>query len=168
MEIERKFLVRDIPSGLDQCPHMEIEQGYLCTSPTLRIRRMGDAYILTVKETKPQAVSLARAPIVNREEEFALSAEAYSALKSKCEGLFISKTRYRIDLRRQMSDGLYSGLTAELDVFHGVHEGLLLVEVEFPDVRSAQAFVPPAWFGDDVSQDPRYRNSSLSKITIKS
>ena len=48
--------------------------------------------------------------------------------------------------------------------FHGVHEGLRLVEVEFPSVEAADAFVAPAWFGDDVSGDPRYRNSYLASI----
>ena len=65
----------------------------------------------------------------------------------------VMKTRCRIPL------GNY---TAELDIFHGAHEGLLLVEVEFPSVEAANAFVPPAWFGDDVSGDPRYRNSYLA------
>ena len=50
MEIERKYLVRSLPNNIDQYEHFEVEQAYLCTSPTLRIRRMGDAYILTVKE----------------------------------------------------------------------------------------------------------------------
>ena len=50
MEIERKYLVAKLPDNLEQYEHLEIEQAYLCTSPTLRIRRMGDSYILTVKE----------------------------------------------------------------------------------------------------------------------
>ena len=50
MEIERKYLVAKLPDNLEQFSHIEIEQAYLCTSPTLRIRRMGDSYILTVKE----------------------------------------------------------------------------------------------------------------------
>jgi CYTH domain-containing protein len=53
---------------------------------------------------------------------------------------------------------------AELDLFHGVHEGLRLVEVEFPSAEAANAFVPPAWFGEDVSSDPRYRNSYLASL----
>ncbi len=149
MEIERKYLVRELPAGLDSYPHVEIEQGYLCTSPTLRIRRMGDAYILTVKE-KQRNVSSA---IVNREEEFALTADKYALLKSKCDGIMVCKTRYRIPV------GEY---TAELDVFHGAHNGLLLVEVEFPSTEAADAFNPPDWFGSDVSADPRYRNSWLA------
>ena len=149
MEIERKYLVASLPSNLDSYPHVKIEQGYLCTSPTLRIRRMGDFFVLTVKEKVRSATSA----IVNREEEFALSEEKYILLKSKCDGNMVMKTRYRIPL------GNY---TAELDIFHGAHEGLLLVEVEFPSVEAANAFVPPAWFGDDVSGDPRYRNSYLA------
>ena len=151
MEIERKYLVASLPEGLESFPHTEIEQCYLCTSPTLRIRRMGDDYILTVKEH----CTTGSTAIHNREEEFVLSREKYQALRAKCEGIPVSKTRYRVPL-----DG---GFTAELDIFHGVHEGLQLVEVEFPDTASADSFVPPTWFGNDVSLDPRYRNSYLSQ-----
>ncbi len=165
MEIERKYLVKTLPDNLDAYPHVEIEQGYLCTSPTLRIRRAGDAYILTVKEKVRASVPApdsgdasegrrAVAAIHNREEEFRLAADRYAHLRGKCDGNLVHKTRYKIPL-----DG---GLTAELDLFHGAHQGLLLVEVEFPDTASADAFVPPAWFGTDVSQDPRYRNSWLA------
>lgn len=150
MEIERKYLVGSLPENLDAFPHVEIEQGYLCTSPTLRIRRMGDSFILTVKEKMHSLTSA----IVNREEEFFLSSESYARLRGKCEGIMVEKTRYRIPV------GKY---TAELDIFHGRHEGLLLVEVEFPSVEAANAFTPPAWFGQDVSNDPRYRNSWLAR-----
>lgn len=151
MEIERKYLVRELPGDLDSYPHTEIEQGYLCTSPTLRIRRMGDVFILTVKEH----LAGTSTAIQNREEEFTMSRNSYERLKTKCDGNLVSKTRYRIPL----ADG---GLTAELDIFHGAHEGLRLVEVEFSSVEAADAFIPPSWFGEDVSTDPRYRNSWLA------
>lgn len=151
MEIERKYLVNNLPDNLDQNPHVEIEQGYLCTSPTLRIRKMGDVYWLTVKEK----VRTDSSAIHNREEEFRLSAEAYNRLKTKCEGYMVCKTRYRIPL---------GGLTAELDIFHGRHEGLQLVEVEFPSSVVADTFTPPSWFGTDVSTRPEYRNSFLSQV----
>ena len=79
MEIERKYLVRQLPADLEQYEHFEIEQAYLCTSPTLRIRKMGDAYILTVKE-KLSSVSSA---IHHREEEFALSEQAFQPLRTE-------------------------------------------------------------------------------------
>ena len=149
MEIERKYLVNELPANLDAYPHVEIEQGYLCTTPTLRIRRMGVFFILTVKEKVRNASSA----IVNREEEFALTEESYNHLRAKCEGSLVCKTRYRIPV------GEY---TAELDIFHGDHEGLRLVEVEFPSVEAADSFNPPIWFGPDVSTDPHYRNSYLA------
>lgn len=150
MEIERKYLVDSIPANLANYESVEIEQGYLCTSPTLRIRRMGDSFILTVKEHLVTSSSA----IHNREEEFALSADAYIRLKNKCEGRMVCKTRYKIPL--------VDGLIAELDIFHAEHDGLRLVEVEFPNTAVADAFVPPSWFGLDVSSDPHYRNSYLA------
>lgn len=149
MEIERKYLVAALPDNIDSYPHVEIEQGYLCTSPTVRIRRMGDAHILTIKE-KVHSESSA---IVNREEEFSLSASAFDRLKGKCEGRMVVKTRYRIPL---------DNYTAELDLFHGYHEGMRLVEVEFPSEQVADTFIPPKWFGKDVSGNPRYRNSYMA------
>ena len=152
MEIERKYLVASLPEYLDSYPHVEIEQCYLCTSPTVRVRRMGDVHILTVKENLSKGRE--GEAIHNREEEFLLSAESYKRLKAKCEGRPVLKTRYKIPLN--------GGLIAELDVFHGVHKGLLLVEVEFPDTASSDRFIPPDWFGEDVSADHRYRNSWLA------
>lgn len=151
MEIERKFLVAKLPENLDQYPHVDIEQGYLCTSPTLRIRKMGDVYWLTVKEK----VRTGSSAIHNREEEFRLTEDLYNHLKTKCDGQLVIKTRYRIPL---------NGLTAELDIFHGRHEGLQLVEVEFSSTEAADSFVVPSWFGEDVSTRPEYRNSFLSQV----
>ena len=113
---------------------------------------MGDVFILTVKEH----LAGASTAIQNREEEFALSCDKYERLKTKCDGNLVSKTRYRIPLA--------DGLTAELDLFHGVHDGLRIVEVEFPSVEAADRFKPPVWFGEDVSADPRYRNSYLASL----
>lgn len=160
MEIERKYLVAHLPADFDQYRHLEIEQAYLCTSPTLRIRRMGDSYILTVKER----IILNSTAIHNREEEFTLKPESYRRLLAKCDSGHVAKTRYYIDLCQQTGNNAYQGLTAELDIFHGRHEGLLLVEVEFPNTESANTFLPPDWFGDDVSSDPCYRNSFLASM----
>ena len=160
MEIERKYLIAKLPDHLEQYEHLEIEQAYLCTSPTLRIRRMGDSYILTVKER----IMLNSTAIHNREEEFQLSEESCNRLLAKCDIGHVAKTRYRIDLSKQTGNASYTGLTAELDVFHGRHEGLLLVEVEFPNTESANSFTPPDWFGEDVSSDPCFRNSFLASM----
>ena len=49
MEIERKYLIKQLPENLTSFEHHLIEQGYLCTEPVVRIRRQDDDYILTYK-----------------------------------------------------------------------------------------------------------------------
>ena len=46
MEIERKYLIEkeQLPKNLSDYPFHRIEQGYLCTSPVVRIRRQDDEY----------------------------------------------------------------------------------------------------------------------------
>lgn len=40
MEIERKYLVNEIPFDLEQLEKKKIAQGYLNTSPVVRIRQV--------------------------------------------------------------------------------------------------------------------------------
>ncbi|WP_230398329.1 CYTH domain-containing protein [Novisyntrophococcus fermenticellae] len=146
MEIERKFLVSGLPDGLDQFYHYEIEQGYLCTEPVVRIRRQGDAYFLTYKS---------KGFLVREEYNLPLTREAYEHMRPKADGLIISKTRYVLPIE--------SELKIELDIFHAPYETLRLAEVEFPDEDTARQFIPPAWFGEDVTFSEAYQNSTLSK-----
>ena len=146
MEIERKYLVQTLPDPLDSYPSHCIEQGYLCTTPVVRIRRQDEEYWLTYKS---------KGLMVREEYNLPLTREAYEHLKTKVDGILISKTRYLIPLD--------SGLTAELDLFHDDYEGLLLAEVEFPTEEAANAFCPPDWFGEDVTFSSTYHNSTLSQ-----
>ena len=85
--------------------------------------------------------------------------QAFSGLYEKREGIAIDKIRYRIP------DG--QGYTIELDVFKGVYEGFVMAEVEFPDIESADAYCPPEWFGEEVTMDKRFHNSTLSTNTME-
>ncbi len=144
MEIERKFLVRKLPEHLpDYRMHM-IEQAYLNTDPVVRVRREDEDYYMTYK---------GRGLIAREEYNLPLNAAAYAHLKAKADGNVITKRRYLIPL---------DGLTAELDIFEGVFEGLCVVEVEFESLAQAEAFIPPAWFGRDVSEERTFQNSVLS------
>ena len=49
MEIERKYLLDQLPENLTSYPCKKIEQGYLSTEPVVRIRRSDDEYYLTYK-----------------------------------------------------------------------------------------------------------------------
>jgi CYTH domain-containing protein len=153
MEIEKKFLLRRVPD-LEEYPVKHIEQGYLCTDPVVRIRKSNDRYILTYKAPRTDEQSDGGDVRVNREVEVPLNRRGYEHLREKVDGHLIQKSRYIIPLE--------DGHTAELDVFHGVLQGLIFVEVEFASVLEADGFVPPEWFGDNVSSDYRYSNSFLS------
>ncbi len=149
-EIERKFLVKKLPNNLRDYPHKDFIQGYLCTSPVVRVRREGDEYVLTYKEGS----SLCRS-----EYNLPLNKNAFEHLLKKCGGNIIHKTRYFIPLNSKKS------LVAELDIFKQRFDGLILVEVEFASIKDAHSFTPPSWFGKDVSNDKNYYNSTLADMT---
>lgn len=146
MEIERKYLIDTLPEHLEQYECQKIEQGYLCTNPVVRIRRSNEDYILTYK---------GNGLMVREEYNLPLTKESYEHLRTKTDGILITKTRYLIPLTDK--------LTIELDVFSGELEGLLLAEVEFETEEEAENFTPPEWFGEDVTFSSKYHNSMLSR-----
>ena len=151
MEIERKYLVRVLPERLDSYPFHDIEQGYLCTEPVVRIRRQDDEYYLTYKSKG----------LLEREEyNLPLTQKAYQHLLKKADGIILTKKRYRIPLPSSAGN---PDLTIELDLFFGDYEGLMLAEVEFPTKEAALSFTPPDWFGEDVTFSGQYQNSRLSQ-----
>lgn len=94
--------------------------------------------------------------MAREEYNLPLNEASYNHLVAKSDGNIISKKRYNIPLNKN--------LIAELDVFSGKFEGLVIVEVEFNSIKEAETFVPPSWFGDDVTYDKKYHNSFMSKF----
>ena len=147
MEIERKYLVLHLPGPLESYPCRILEQGYLNTSPVVRIRRDNDRYELTYKS----------AGLMSRQEyNLPLDEKSYEHLLTKIDGRLIKKKRYMIPLS--------SALTAELDIFEGDLAPLMLVEVEFDSEDAANSFSTPDWFGEDVTFSGKYHNSYLSTL----
>ena len=146
MEIERKYLIDTLPDHLEQYECRQIEQGYLNTDPVVRIRKSNDKYTLTYKGA---------GLMCGEEYNLPLNSESFAHLKEKIDGILIEKKRYLIPLTEK--------LTIELDVFEGKLAPLVLAEVEFETKEEAELFVPPAWFGEDVTFSSKYHNSTLSK-----
>lgn len=147
MEIERKYLVKDLPNDLDSYPFHQIEQAYLSTQPVLRIRQFDQEYIFTYKSGGMMA---------RQEVELPLTKKSYLHLIKKADGTIIRKKRYQIPLTDH--------LTIELDQFEGSLTGFIMAEVEFPSIEEANSFLPPDWFGPDVTLDADFHNSSLSAM----
>lgn len=95
--------------------------------------------------------------MLSREEyNLPLTKEAFDHLLPKADGTIITKRRYVIPLE--------NGLSAELDLFDGSFQGMVLVEVEFPDEAASRAFTPPSWFAEEVTYRKEYHNSYLSSL----
>lgn len=157
MEIERKFKVSSLPSGIEGYTNVHIRQRYLSfgdgESPERRVRHAckdgKDVYYLTEKSEG----LLARV-----ENEREISSEEYASLCADALTDDVRKTRYYVPL-----DG---DLTAELDVYEGDLSGLVTVEVEFESIEEARGFAPPEWFGDEVTEDKAYKNKSLARFGL--
>lgn len=75
-EIERKYLVKKIPAELANYKCKKISQGYLCTSPVVRIRRSDEEYYLTYKGS---------GLMIRKEYNLPLTKESYEHLKEKID-----------------------------------------------------------------------------------
>lgn len=148
MEIERKFLIASPPAHLDRYPVALIEQAYVAIDPTgteVRIRRRAGHTTLTIKG----GGGLARA-----EEEMGIDSGTFAGLWELAAGRVVRKRRSEIPVG--------DGLTIELDIYEGALEGLVVAEVEFESAAAAERFVPPDWFGAEVTGDDAYKNRRLA------
>lgn len=145
MEIERKYIIEETPKNLKDFPSKRIKQGYISTGPVIRIRQLGEEFILTIK---------GKGLLAREEHELTISDDEFHTLSKKVDGIVIDKTRYYIP---------FGNHTIELDIFHKDYDGLILAEVEFDSIEEADSFTPPTWFGPDVTQSSKYHNSTLSK-----
>jgi CYTH domain-containing protein len=144
MEIERKFLV-----DKDHLPTLEtnvrIEQHYLNDIEDkwlVRLRQWDDRYFLELK-TKGD---------LSREElKFKITEDEYlKGIEHSIKKL--RKTRYLL---------FDQDLAYEVDIYDDYD--FITVEVEFESEEEANNFVPPSWFGQDITNDYKYRNNNLAK-----
>ncbi len=146
IEIERKFLVQG-ELWKKGARGVLYRQGYLSTKKerTVRVRTIEDMAFLTVKGISTGICRL------EFEYEIPLS-DAEKMLDELCQQPILEKYRYRIP---------YKGFTWEVDEFLGDNSGLVIAEIELDS--EDQDFARPSWLGREVSGDPRYFNSALTR-----
>jgi len=144
IEIERKFLVHNT-HFLKEQQGTEFKQGYLNREGvTVRVRVAGEKAFLTIKG-KTQGIS-------RSEFEYPIPVnDAESMLATLCALPPIEKTRYLIN---------HANKCWEVDVFHGVNQGLVVAEVELNSEN--EPLILPEWVGAEVSHEARYFNSQLA------
>lgn len=147
MEIERKYLVKQPPSGWRRSPHSKITQGYFPLKTKkieIRLRRKDREHFITIKGGFGGA---------RKEEEIRIPAEQFIALWPLTRSC-VSKTRYRLP---------FDGLVIEMDVYDGRHRGLITADVEFKSRKDAASFQPPEWFDREITGNRRYANEKLAR-----
>ncbi|GMV23850.1 MAG: CYTH domain-containing protein [Acidimicrobiia bacterium] len=145
IEIERKFLVDTAVWSPGAVRGVPMRQGYIASSDraVVRIRLEGARGVLTIKG---RTTGVSRA-----EYEYEIPAGEADQMLASLAGALVEKTRYHVP---------HGGHVWDVDVFAGANAGLVMAEVELasPD----EDFERPAWLGEEVSHDPRYRNSALA------
>lgn len=145
-EIERKFLVdkrrlHDLTFSRESL----IKQGYLSSSPTVRVRIKDNRGFLTIKSSTRG--------ISRQEFEYEIPLDDAEELLRLCEDNVLRKYRRTLE---------FGGHVWEIDFFMGRLAGLVLAEVELSS--AGEVVELPDWIRHEVSNDRRYANSNLVKI----
>jgi adenylate cyclase len=144
-EIERKFRIRDVPAALGD--GTRLRQAYLAVDGDVEVRvrsHGGVTHVLTIKGGS----GLERAEV-----EVEIDVATFDTLWGLASSRRIDKTRHRLPVGDHI---------AEVDVYAGVLDGLVVAEVEFASRQDAEAFTEPAWFGEELTGDPRWSNAALA------
>lgn len=141
LEIEKTYLVKYLPHGLEKCKQKEIYDIYLPISspnPAVRIRKNGDQYEITKKtQVDPNDASYLI------EETIKLSEHEFKALE-KARGKSVRKKRYYYE---------YEGCMGEIDVFQDKLKGLVLAEFEFKTHDKKDVHKLPEFCLADLTQE---------------
>lgn len=144
LEIERKFLVVNDRWREHVTAKLHIIDGLIARDEDkkVRVRSFGDRATLTVKS---------RAAGMRRDEfEYEIPVADAEAMLKLCGELVVEKTRHIVP---------WLGHNWEVDVYHGVLEGVVTAEIELPS--EAAWFERPSWTGTEVTGDPRYKKINL-------
>ncbi len=172
MEIERKWRITDkslLPT-LDK--GIKIEQGYLAIESgefgaEIRLDDIRDGS----GKGKHYLVRKKGDDIKHRKHVTPIPYPVFRDLWPSTGQKKICKTRYEIKLPpqtvlnddREIETRVF---IAQIDVYKGKLEGLIIVEVEFDTRLDAHYFRPPTWFGEELSHDKRYREKNLVRYGI--
>jgi CYTH domain-containing protein len=155
MEHERRFFPNLVTFTFDKdlYPSTLITQAYLEDNLRTRIRDEFDRLTgHTYTQTRKTGEGISRP-----EDEHKISKKAYDAMLTiaTCQ---LVKIRYFMQC---------DGFVAQINFFEGDLTGYAQIEVEFDTEEEAKAFIPPVWFGLEVTNDNRHGNYSLAKYGCK-
>ena len=157
VELERRYLLNELPEGLNRADHhLQITDNYI-TGTRLRIRKIRDPKTnkWTVKFTQkfaPDSTDLSRTLITNIYLN-ALEAETLSIFEAN----EIRKNRYYFD---------FAGRHFSIDLFLGDLLGLILSETSFETDEEMRAFATPSFALADVTNNETFTGGKLCELTF--
>jgi CYTH domain-containing protein len=148
VEIERKFLIISDGYKQEAIKTELITQGFLNRDPerTVRVRLINDTGYLTIK-----GITCEQGTTRFEWEKEIPQGDAKHLLKL-CEDGVVEKIRYTVRSGEHL---------VEVDEFLGTNIGLVIAEIELNGVE--EDYVKPSWLGSEVTGEPKYYNSQLSK-----
>lgn len=158
IERERRYLLNDLPEGLQRTdPHLQITDSYL-TGTRLRIRKMRDPktnkwVVKFTQKFAPDPGDLSRTVITNIYLN-ALEAETLSVFAAN----EIRKNRYYFD---------FEGRRYSVDMFLGDLLGLTLAETSFETDEEMARFDKPVFALAEVTSNEIFTGGRLSELTFE-
>ena len=143
-EIERKYLLRELPS-VTFAEQKYMCQYYISIAPEIRLR--------SVDSTGFKICTKSKGLIVREEIEEKILKGTYGFLKRIRKGIEIQKVRHLYD---------YAGFTWEIDEYECEYKGLFIAEIELKSIDQEFLFPPEFQILKDVSEVPEYKNHYLA------
>lgn len=141
IELELTFLAKELPENIKTVEPIRISDIYIPDTPEhshLRLRQKGDKYEITKKMPVVEGNSSEQI-----EQTIPLTKDEFEAL-AICSNKRVIKDRYKVEIEDKM---------AEVDVFRGGLEGLVLIDFEFDTVEEKANFKIPSIALADVTQE---------------
>ena len=154
LEIERKFLLKEFPSGLELIREVDIWQGYVSIEPEVRIHRAKDRntgvenFRLTLK---------GNGTLTRREIKTDIDGDFYR----ESLGLMSGEVIYKDYRSYRLGDSI-------LEVCHvdpGRASGFIYAEIEFASEEAAKGFVKPDFLCEEVTNDNYYKMKNYWRRT---
>lgn len=148
-EVERKFLVKDLPDLSDLEP-IQYERYFLeiTEKSETRIQSKNNKYELEKKSNESSLSS--------KKDKKEITKDEFDKLKKEASKSIIRESYL-----------LSENPETTIKIYHGDFEGLIRLEVEFESEKEANNYVPPAWAGKEITGTKLGRDSSLIKLTKK-
>jgi adenylate cyclase len=158
LEIETRWLVdiSKLPQSLDSYPNKRLIAGYFrgAHDEKIRVRQEGNKYFKVIKGPRTDEGMVRDIGPGDIE----ITKEEFDTVWSRTEGKRLAKTRYYIPI---------DNLVIELDVYDDFKDaGFYTVEVEFANSEDGKKFIPPVWFGREVTNEKGYSSRILASKGI--